>query len=250
MRNAPVLCLVIVLAASTAGRVEGRTVSREIHRGFVVDRGVTLKLKHGDGNVSIQPWDRDSLDVSVHYAVRYELGVLKGDIEVRFEREDGVIEIAGKEKVSKHEYTYTIRGPSYLRLHLEGEDGSVEVAGWRGRIECHLDDGDTRMTRLLSNELFIRSQDGDVDIGFAGAKQINADIESDDGCITMWLPKGASTTFKIDVDDGNIGVGVPSTVVLEKNSHWLSGKIGNGHGHVRIKTSDGDVTLKGTESNI
>jgi DUF4097 and DUF4098 domain-containing protein YvlB len=262
MRNLGIACLATILLASTGAQVDGKTVRRNIHRGFVVDRGATLKLKHGDGAVSIQPWDRDSLDVSVHYAVRYELGVLSGDIEVRFEQKDGVIEIAGKEKrskvsrftnvhlFSKHEYTYTIRGPSYLRLHLEGEDGSVEVAAWRGNIECHLDDGDATMSRLLSNEVLIKSQDGDVDVGFAIPTQISVNIETDDGCVTMRLPQDVSTTFAIDVDDGNIGVNVPSTVVLEKNCRWISGKIGNGNGEVRIKTADGDVDIRTTQTRI
>ncbi|NIM20109.1 MAG: DUF4097 family beta strand repeat protein [Candidatus Latescibacteria bacterium] len=332
MRNLVHACLILILLGFVALPAEAKEISKDIHKSFDVSKGSRLRLKHGDGDVTIQPWDKDVIDVSVRYRASYKSLGFGGDrdFDVLFRQKGDLIEVIGKETSSgfagilyfnTKEYTYKIQAPSYVMLLLEGDDGDVEITGWEGDIECDLDDGDVSFGNISSadthlrledgsinieehsgkltiegedgdvtiiestlspcrihledgdiivkrcegdfeigvedgdmeligmklGKLDIESEDGEVDVELAEAKLIDLDIRTEDGDIKVYLPHGISAAFTVDVDDGSIEIELPSAKVLEKKRKWISGEIRDAKGHIRIRTSDGDVILKETK---
>jgi hypothetical protein len=64
-----------LLVAMTA-TASGKEIKKDFQKSFDVKEGVTLHLEHGDGDVTISPWDNDIVDVEVHYrAESKSLGV-------------------------------------------------------------------------------------------------------------------------------------------------------------------------------
>lgn len=320
---AAVLCMLLADGAP-AGEY-----SKDFQRSFDVREGARLRLNHGDGDVTVRPWDRDVLDVVVLYRVEgrsFGLGE-EHDFEVEFTEDDGLIEITGREPKSRFlgirfyesiEYTYTIQAPRYLVLDLRGDDGNIDVEGWRGEIKCKLDDGnvsfasvasprakihledgnveidrhagslvisgddgdvtvsdssipecrieiedgdieisdsegncdistddgDVEMRRFRGGKITIAVEDGDVDIGLLDTDDIDLDVTTSDGNVTLELDPGVSASFTIDVDDGRIRLDAPSAVNVKKGRRWTSGEIGDGAGRIKIKTSDGRVIFK------
>jgi len=317
---------------SIAGESAGKELSRDFHKSFDVEKGDRLKLKSGDGDVTITPWDKDVLDVKVVYRASYKSIGVGGerDFNVLFEEKNGVIEVTGKESgfsgigihyFNEREYTYTIQAPSYLELQIDGDDGDVSISGWDGDIQCsvedgeldledvsstetrvkmedgdahirgqsgrlalqgedgeitvmdgdfslcriHLEDGDVKvdrskgdfeievedgdvaLRRLASNSVDVESEDGDVDVELIEAGVIDVEIRTEEGSVTVYLPDDASAAFTIDVDDGDIDVEMSDVEVLEKKEGWLSGRIRDGRGEIKIRTSDGDVVLRQAE---
>ncbi|MFH1756149.1 MAG: DUF4097 family beta strand repeat-containing protein [Candidatus Latescibacterota bacterium] len=332
MRHFIAIALALVVMSALAGEAVCKELVKDFHESFDVEKGYRLKLQHGDGDVTITPWDQDVLDVTIHYKASYKSIGLGGEREFDavFTKKGSVIEVTGKETghggVGIHysntiEYTYTIKAPSYLELQIDGDDGDVKISGWDGDVECDLDDGDiqldditaeqtrvrledgnarlegcsgklimegsdgditimdsnlslcrirvedgdvkvdrsagefevqmddgdVRFYQLTSNGLDIESEDGDVDIDLVEAGVINIDIRTDDGEVTIYLPHNASAAFTIDVDDGSINVELPELEVLGKKHGWLSGRIRDGRGQIKIRTADGDVVLKETK---
>lgn len=92
--------------------------------------------------------------------------------------------------------------------------------------------------------MYYQSNDGDVDIELLKTDELDLDIRTDDGDVKLLLEKGISVTFTIDVDDGSIKIDLPSGEITQKDDRWMSGKLRDGKGRVRIRTEDGDVTLK------
>jgi hypothetical protein len=133
------MVLLVGLAATTAA---GKEIKKDYHETFAVQAGDRLHLVHGDGEVNIEPWERDEIDITVVYHTEFsKVGVGSDpDFEVEFRQSGGTVTVIGKEAQTvvvgftsrrHYEYSYTIRAPEYLRLDLEGDDGDVQIVKWR-----------------------------------------------------------------------------------------------------------------------
>ena len=67
MKNKAMLLLLPALLIGLATAAQAREIDKNFHETFEVDQKVRLHLDHGDGSVTITPWDKDVLDVTVRY---------------------------------------------------------------------------------------------------------------------------------------------------------------------------------------
>ena len=87
--------------------------------------------------------------------------------------------------------------------------------------------------------------------GPAPAEEIRKDFQkqydvSPDDDVRLHLEHGGGIggEFTIDTDDGSIRVDIPDIRVVEKRGNSVSGVIGDGNGNIRVRSSDGSVTLR------
>lgn len=254
----------------------GGEIERDFNESFEVERGWALRLRHGDGDVTITPWDKDIIEVTVHYhAERKGFGDDSDhEFTVEFEEKNGVIEVSGKESRSGFmglqifilkEYTYSISAPRYIELDLHGDDGSIDIEKWDGKIEINLDDGDINLYGCTPERTKIRAADGDISLdGHSGSLDIIGDdgridinrgkfndcrIQAEDGGIRVRDSEG---DFYIEVDDGDIDLLRIKTTVMD-----IKGQDGDidiellktGKLDLEIRTDDGGIDL-GLQSGI
>ncbi len=231
-RQAARLAFLGALLLAAAPAAVATEIDRSFHQRFDVESGARLELEHEDGDVVITPWAENVIEVDVRYRVEYKrVGVgVDPDLEVRFEQRGGVVRVIGEEKsaggvgffsMNQIEYVYRVSAPAYVVLDLDGEDGDVEVSGWRGAITARNDDGDFRLADLQVPRLRLDVEDGDVEIeGCEG----EMDLEVDDGDVTVRDCRGER--IRIDGQDGRV-------------------RIDDCEGDFEISTDDGDVELSG-----
>lgn len=228
MKTVGVTMIICVILFAVAVPAMAREIKKNYHEKFDVKKGDRLRLKHGDGDVTIKPWDKDVLDVEIYYRAEVKSVGLTGhyDFYVEFSQSDDVIHVIGKEKHSggigihtkkRFEYTYTIRAPKYLELDLEGEDGDISIEEWEGIINCRLDDGDINLENILSPKTRINFQDGDLRIT---ALQGELLAFGDDGDVI--LTNCNTSRCQIELADGDV-------------------RIKNSEGNFEIETDDGDI---------
>jgi len=262
-------CLLAVVACSPAF---AREIEKDLHETFDVSEGVILRLDYGDGDATIIPWDQDVIDVVVHY--RADVTAIgfgtEAEFDVEFRQSDDRVTVRGKEgtisgvyffrSMHEYDYTYTIKAPSYVILDLQGDDGDLELSGWRADIECRgddgdvkfadvvngnteiwIDDGDVRLTKM-SGDLVVRGDDGDITVTHSTLSQAlfaledgdirisdsngNFDATIDDGDVT--LSRVAASVVDVRGEDGNVDLDVTSDADI----------------HINVATDDGDVTLR------
>ncbi|MFQ5526447.1 MAG: DUF4097 family beta strand repeat-containing protein [Thermoanaerobaculia bacterium] len=210
MRKRPTFALALVLCVAAIEPASAKTVDREFHESFNVSPGARLDLNHGDGDVDIEPWDRDVIDVYVRYHAELKGGGIRSepDFEVDFEQSGDTVRVRGREIGNRgigfffsreHEYTYTIKAPAYVVLDTKGDDGNIDVDGWRADIAIALDDGDLWLRDVEAVAVRIEAQDGDVEID--GLKA-SLDIRLDDGDVD--IVDCESNRLKIRAQDGNV----------------------------------------------
>ncbi len=203
--------LVAVLPLCLAGAAGAVTVDREFHESFEVAPGAVLELRHGDGDVSITPWDREVIDVHVRYhAELTAIGIgTQPDFDVAFSQSGNTVRVEGREigrrgigffTSREREHRYTVRAPAWVRLDLEGDDGDVVVKGWRADLDLEIDDGDVRLEDFQADAR-LEAQDGDVVIaGFAG----DLSIRLDDGDVTA--SDCRTPLLRLRAQDGNVDI--------------------------------------------
>jgi hypothetical protein len=245
------ICLLVlpILAVAATVPALAKDFSKDFHRSFDVKQGTVLHLEHGDGDVTITPWDKNVIDVEVHYRAEVKSLGVGGRVhfDVQFDQSGDVIKVIGEERIRgsvgfryfrRYEYTYDIRAPRYVRLDLEGEDGDVDIRNWRAEINCTLEDGDVELEDVVSPRTQIDLEDGDVSIhGLEGELMVDAEdgdvdlsrckvsrcrISLEDGDLTVRQSEG---DFEIDVEDGDV------------NLYELRA------GSLEITASDGDIDL-------
>ena len=243
------LCGLLALSVLSTTAASAEEIDREFHREFDVAPGHRLHLDHGDGDVLIERWDQDKVDVQVVYrAVYRQVGLAsKVDFDVEFSQRGSTVDVRGQEtsrvvfgyfSFNELEYLYTIRAPSYLVLDLEGEDGDVEIADWDGEIELRTEDGDVGLTDIRSPQTTLSSEDGDITIDrLVGRLAITAEdgdvrvadctvhdgrIRLEDGDATFNRCEGSARFESVD-----------GTIALERFRP----------DGITIRTDDGDVDL-------
>jgi hypothetical protein len=318
-----------LLAIGAASTTAAKQVDKDFQQSFDVQQGVNLILEHGDGDVTIEPWEKDVIDVAVRYHIEYtNVGVgSQPDLDVEFEQSGNTVRVLGREKGSvsigfhterRLEYTYTIQAPSYTQLELRGDDGSVSIHDWAADIDCTLEDGDVdvrdvtcdrvdleisdgdvrleglraqlsidaedgdvdiddstlkecridgedgavtvrrsagdfeidvedgdvELQQVSASRLTLRADDGSLDLDLLGTDHADWDIETEDGDVSIRMAAGTSADVSITSQDGRIRLDLPDEQALEKTKHSASGKIHGGQGRIRVRTGDGDVTLR------
>jgi len=248
--GATVIVGLVLFALGFGGAVAAEEIDREFHETFQVEPGMRLQLYHGDGNVTITPWDQNSLDVLVRYraTVKKLVGWSKhDDLDVTFKQDGDTIKVVGTDPrmvsigfsaFEEYEYSYTVRAPSYLRLELIGDDGDVAVSDWRADLDLHSNDGDMRLTSIDSQKTEIRLDDGDLEIlGFAGELR----VETADGDVD--IRDCLSPRIEIRVQDGDVHlIDCRSDVEIRGDDGDIRLSKLRAEA-VDIKTADGDVTL-------
>lgn len=225
--SAAVVALALVLASPALAE----KVDRQFHQAFDVQEGTKLVLHHGDGEVSITPWGKSTIDVEVIYraSIKKAGSGSVSDFEVEFEHSGDTVRVVGKEpSVSvvrglsyhwKREYSYTVKAPPWVVLELDGQDGSVSIRDWGAEIALKLSDGDIGIDGL-QGDFRIEGQDGDIQI--RDCETARGSIRTSDGDVTLERCEGS---IEVKGSDGRLTL---SQIRGEK---------------LDIRTSDGDVEL-------
>lgn len=251
MRCAGLVVGLGVILAGGPSALPAEEIERTFNESFAVSEGMKLVLKHGDGDVEIEPWSQDRLDVEVRYRAKASnVGWMKSsDFDVDFRQEGDTVYISGHEpkRVSvglsfyrEYEHIYEIRAPAYLELYLEGEDGDVDIGDWRGSIRLELEDGDVELSNIVAplteivledgdveidriqGEIVIDCEDGDVEI--VDCQSARARIRAKDGDIVVDRCAG---NFEVTLADGTVRLSLLPSDDLD----------------VDVRVGDGDVTM-------
>ncbi len=249
-RNAVLFLAVLFLAVSMAtAPAWAERIERDYHETFDVRPGALLHLKHGDGDVTVTPWDQDVVEIDVRYRADIK-GLRVGresEFAVDFDHSGETIRVTGREpsfsgvgifSSREHVYTYKIQAPKYVELRLEGDDGDASIEGWRAAVQATLEDGDLFLSDIVAERLVLELEDGDVEIvGMTGELSLasedgdidirdctsaSAELRTEDGDIRL---KRCAGDFGVRSNDGDVEL-------FEMRA-----------GTLRIETEDGDVNL-------
>lgn len=171
--------------------------------------------------------------------------------------------------------------PAASHLRCEMDDGTIYGGGVRGDLNLHVDDGSIRVSRIQGfirascddgrviledieggadvacddadirisgtlGRLRIRTDDGDIDIEVRAPSAMEEDWEvtADDGDVTLYVSETFSAGLAFSTDNGKISSELPVALKGLVSRTRFSGTLNQGGHLIRIKTDDGNISLK------
>jgi hypothetical protein len=129
------------------------------------------------------------------------------------------------------------------RLRIETGSGGVTGAGITSEdMEISAGSGSIRVDDARSPRARLSSGSGGIRVGFASPVQ-TLDASTGSGGVTVTLPGAVNAQVDISTGSGGIDSDFPVTLNrMERNQ--LRGQIGDGSGHIRIRSGSGSVHLR------
>jgi DUF4097 and DUF4098 domain-containing protein YvlB len=146
----------------------------------------------------------------------------------------------------------TVSGDVMLRgqgkpgeLHLTTISGSIRLDHAAGDVEANTTSGDIRMHIDQGRSVRLRTINGDVDLKGSLVKDADVDAQTVSGDVKVHAAADAGYEYEVTTFSGDIGNCF--NIEAERSRHGpgqrLSGTLGKGNAHVRIKTMNGDIVL-------
>jgi len=144
-----------------------------------------------------------------------------------------------------------VTGDGAVRAHgLRGDidvstgDGRVILDDIDGRVKARTGDGHMQASGRF-DALDLSTGDGRVDAtAMPGSRLSSAwSVETGDGAVTLRVPHDIAAFLDARTRDGHINVDMPITTRGRLSGHELVGELNGGGAPLRIRTSDGTITL-------
>jgi hypothetical protein len=156
---------------------------------------------------------------------------ITGDLSLR--SSDGTIRVIGAEG----------------RLNVHSSDGNVILRDVKADVDVEASDGDIEVSGVLTG-LNIRTSDGNVSIrAEAGSRMASSwDVWASDGDVRVALPSDFAAEVWLHTSDGDLDCGLPLTIQGKTSNNEVRGTLGSGGPLLKIRTSDGDISLRALAS--
>ncbi len=136
----------------------------------------------------------------------------------------------------------TVRGVRGGRLNVDAGSGRLRIDGVDATdVSLDLGSGGAELTGVRTPSLSIDSGSGDVSVDLRSDVR-SLKVDSGSGSIRLRVPSALGAEIEIDAGSGGYTVDVPVTVT-KRSSSRLTGRIGDGDGHISIDSGSGSVRI-------
>ena len=213
----------VTLDEVTGHRVVVNTTSGSV-QGSRVDAG-SVTLSSGFGDVTLESATSSS---SILVATQSgSVRVTGSDAEDRLEVDTGFGDV-------------TLDGVTGQRVVVDTTSGNVQ--GSRvdaGSVTLSSGFGDVTLATLASSSVVVSTQSGSVNIGLVTDIKL-MEVDTGFGDVVLRIPDEFGSEFEVNTGFGRVSVDVPFVARTKQNT-YLSGRIGDGNGKVKVDTRSGSV---------
>ena len=275
MRTLLFKCAIIVLLISPTaleaggGQLKGKyTKEKTIKKEYDVDANALLKVKNSYGNITLNSWDQNRIEIEVHIKTNgnNEEKVQKrlDEIDVEFDASSSMVSAKtlfnkseswgwkwGRKNNVNVQVNYTIKLPVKNSVNLSNDYGGIKIDRIDGHAKISCDYG-----RLDIGELRGRNNQLNFDytskssIEYINSAEITADysgfVIEKAGDIVLRADYTNSTinqmgSLDYSTDYGNLEVGEAENV--QGNGDYIKVKLGTVHGNVDINADYGSIHI-------
>lgn len=235
-------------------------------------------LKNINGNLRILTWDKPEVQVKATKKVKFR-DVNKGkeyakNVKVNVDKAGDrleIITIHPKGNTPKYiksvSVEYDISMPQKSNLDANTLNGNVSIGGISGSLKAGTLNGsvvvhdirgdvtakttngsiNAKISFLEGNGEF-QTVNGSIDVLASEAHSVPIKAQTVNGSISLKIPSNLAANIDTSVVNGSINCELPVTVQGKLDRRSLAGKINGGGQEMRIKTVNGNITIKTDEA--
>lgn len=276
MINALVAVLMVVqLSNSNVSSTIGKTLvsffekTEEFNETYNVSPGTELFLTNRNGDVTLQQWDKDYVEVRATKKTNHDRDELaKVRIDVAID-DKMVIRSEYLEEKARVSVDYWISVPSYVVVDkITTANGDIELNSTQGDTRLVTANGDVDV-KDVKGIIHVQTANGDIEVrtttAMTKATTANGDIRADiqalpdegtmiktsNGSIDLLVSKKLNADLHCATSMGEVEVkGIDVHVQSTKKtitSAQIKGRIGDGGPEIGAHTSNGDISIRGID---
>jgi DUF4097 and DUF4098 domain-containing protein YvlB len=109
------------------------------------------------------------------------------------------------------------------------------------RLDVDTGSGSVDLANVRADDVRVDTGSGSVDLQLA-THAPHVEIDTGSGHVRMEVPEDFSAALELETGSGGISTTMPVTIT-HKDSDSLTGRLGDGAGHVHVDTGSGGVTI-------
>jgi DUF4097 and DUF4098 domain-containing protein YvlB len=235
--------------------------TEEFHTTLIVAPGARLSVENRDGNVIVQTWRKDSLDVfALKKTMSAKRELKKVNIEIE-QNEKTLITSNYADENARVSVNYDIKIPEDLVVErLETVNGDIRLSGAKGDAvtlssngKITIEDVDGYVTALTKNGaiditgtagvLKAASSNGRIKAEILGIRDSGVDFMLSNGNIRLYIREGLDLDVEMGTTNGKMVLHEIEISATESTPERIKGKIGQGGPRVYVRTTNGNIDL-------
>jgi hypothetical protein len=274
MRSRPLprtlLVALVVLSFSLIASADEWTKS------FNLNGKPELRVKTGDANIRVEPWDKSTVDIHVT-TVNWKIG--SDGLEIVDHQNGNLVSLdvpTNRNEVhfgwgyeSRRKVDIVVHMPREARLDLNTRDGNILVRNMKGDFTIRSGDGRQELEGVDGSlnadsgdgsinvagrfdKLNVHSGDGKVEARVMPGSRMASDwsMRAGDGSIHLQLPADFSADLDALTGDGSIDFDMPIQMTGRVGGKTVHGRIGNGGAVLNLHTGDGSIRVDKLQGSI
>lgn len=277
MVKTALLALMGLVSAGMAA--QAATLKDRFQQTYPLQAGGTVRLDNVNGGVTIEAWDRNEVQVVADKEVKaktddiarkamqqVQIQVDKGsgrlDIVTKLpKRDNGLFEWMSGNNVNIN-VKYQVKVPRNAALDIETVNGGIRLAGTHGKVTAETTNGALTIDGV-HGDLRLGTTNGSISVarsaGAVDASTTNGSIEVEltevpdgsdlvfettNGGVTVRLPRDIRVSLDAATSNGRVSSDFDVSGADSKSRRRLSGDINGGGGKLRVRSTNGSVTIE------
>lgn len=257
--NRKLCALSLLIALILPSSLSAYRLEKTWERTFTVGKDAQFVLSNVNGGIEVNAWDGDEIEVRAEVRIKApsksKAEELYEKIEFMVEREDDCIRVeADLPRIrllgfpfgerSSISIRYDVKVPRRIGLNLKSVNGDIESEGVQGTFDIH----------TVNGEIALRSMEGGGDIATVNGgitcylehfpRNGELDIKTTNGGVDLRLPQDVGGKLEAKTINGSIDLDIPLTKSIRVKRRRISGVLGDGKGTIRIRTTNGSISIE------
>jgi hypothetical protein len=252
--------LTLSLLLLTAAAARATTLQERFDKTFDVRPGSVVALGNLNGHITIGSWDQPRVRVqalrkvssrdndtarSAMKELRIEISPANGGLHIVThypKRDDGFFDWIAGTNVDMS-VTYELTVPRQVGLQVENTNGGLDVAGVSGSLKLETTNGRIKLIRC-AGDIYADTTNGGISaelLSVSPGRPMH--LETTNGSIDVAVPR--SVAFAVDAENtnGSIETDLPVSISGAHHKHDLHGTINGGGPELRIRTTNGGISI-------
>jgi len=203
-----------------------------------------------NGGISIEGWDRNEIRVRaiVQASSREDGSARNLASQVQVQTGGGRVYSTGPESLRRQSWSvsYRINVPHNNDLDLRANNGGITINGVTGNMRFDTTNGGVRLNEV-GGRVNGETRNGGLNVTLGGSRWDGEglDVETSNGGVNLLIPDGYNAELETRTVNGGLRIDFPITVQGELTGRrGLSTTLGSGGPLVRVRTTNGGVTIR------
>jgi DUF4097 and DUF4098 domain-containing protein YvlB len=225
----------------------------DFNQTYALQPGGSFDLQNVNGDVEVQGWDRDEVEIHAVKIAREKPSDLER-VSIDVKAKPNSVSVAThypQNEGVEVAVEYTVHLPHTARVeHIGTVNGTLRISGMDTLLDLHSVNGNIEVYEA-GGTVHARTTNGNLHIELAGLHDPGgASAETTNGSVLLAVPIGAQANLEALCMNGDFRSELPLTQQSSLRPREVRARLGRGGPPIRLRTINGSIRVVGLRSSV